>query len=280
VIERRQWLDADILTLGMAADEARRALGDAVVTYVRVHTATPGDLVRATPVPEAASEVRLYGTPATLDEAVAAVRALKALAGSRRVAAFSLADLAARAAAGWGDLRDALRLLAAAGLSDVAELPVDRLDDLTGSVQALVDAGVPPQRITVSQPVGTGKLELIERVEAASAHHACIRRFAPLPRVAPVDKPTTGYDDVRMVALSRLALADTRGSAGPLSIEVGWDLYGPKLAQVALTFGADHLDAVAATSDDTLGPRRRAVEDVERNIRAAGFEPREHRPSA
>jgi aminodeoxyfutalosine synthase len=132
----------------------------------------------------------------------------------------------------------------------------------------------------VSQPIASRKLELVDRVRAASARHACVLRFAPLPRVAPIDKPTTGYEDVRMVALSRLALSDTRGPAGRLSIEVDWTLYGPKLAQVALTFGADHLDAVAATSDDALGPRRRTVEDVERNIRAAGFEPREHRPPA
>jgi aminodeoxyfutalosine synthase len=280
VIAPRQWLDADILTLGMAADEARRALGDAVVTYVRVHTLTAGELARATTVPEAASEVRLYETPDTLDEAVAVVHALKGVAGPRRVVAFSMADLETRAREGWGDLRHVLRRLAAAGLSDVAELPVDRLDDLTESVQSLADTGVRPQRITVSQPVGSRKLELIDRVRAASGRHPWILRFAPLPRVAPIDKPTTGYDDVRMIALSRLTLSETRGPAGRLSIEVDWTLYGPKLAQVALTFGADHLDAVAATSDETLGPRRRTVEDVERNIRAAGFEPREHRPPA
>jgi 2-iminoacetate synthase ThiH len=98
-------------------------------------------------------------------------------------------------------------------------------------------------------------------------------RYAPLPRVAPIEKPTTGYDDVRMVALARLAL-------GATSIEVDWSQYGPKLAQVALTFGADHLDSVSAENDTSLGPRRGTVEDVERNIRAAGFEPREYRPRA
>jgi 2-iminoacetate synthase ThiH len=82
-----------------------------------------------------------------------------------------------------------------------------------------------------------------------------------------------------MVALSRLAFDDVK-IYGPVSIEVDWSLYGPKLAQVALTFGADHVDAVTATSDVALGPRRATVEDVERNIRAAGFEPREYRPAA
>jgi aminodeoxyfutalosine synthase len=107
-------------------------------------------------------------------------------------------------------------------------------------------------------------------VKAAIAEHPSIRRYAPLPRVAPIDKPTTGYDDVRMVALARLAL-------GAISIEVDWTLYGPKLAQVALTFGADHLDGVSAENDTSMGPRRGTVEDVERNIRTAGFEPKEDR---
>ncbi len=65
----------------------------------------------------------------------------------------------------------------------------------------------------------------------------------------------------------------------PIAIEVDWLLYGPKLAQVALTFGADFLDAVPATSDESMGRRRQTVEDVERNIRAAGFEPEEYRPA-
>lgn len=279
-MELQEWLDADILSLGMQADQTRRARAGVVVTYVRVHTVTPAELASGVTVPDAASEVRLYDTPGTLDEAVAAVHALKTLAGSRRVVAFSMADIESRVREGWGSLHEALQRLAAAGLSDVAELPVDRLQELSQSVQALVDAGVRPQRITVSRPVGDRKLELVDRVRGAISRHPSILRFSPLPRIAPVDKPTTGYDDVRMVALSRLALSEVSGPAGPLSIEVDWTLYGPKLAQVALTFGADHLDAVAATSDTALGPRRATVEDVERNIRAAGFEPREYRPSA
>ena len=110
---------------------------------------------------------------------------------------------------------------------------------------------------------------LEELRKRARPRHTESHSFDPLARVPPVDKPTTGYDDVRMVAMSRLALKDV--GAVPISIEVDWTLYGPKLAQVALTFGADHLDAVPATSDPQLGPRRATVEDVERNIRAAGF---------
>jgi aminodeoxyfutalosine synthase len=263
-------LEADVLTLGMAADEVRReATGTNVVTYLRVHVVTAPNPASALVIPEQASELRCYGTPESLDDALAQVRALAQAAGSRRVAAFSMADLESR---GWVS-SGALEAMAAAGLADVAELPVDQLPDLTRSIAALRQAGIVPQRITTAHPIGDRKIELINRVRAAVAEHPTVRRYAPLPRVAPIDKPTTGYDDVRMVALARLAL-------GATSIEVDWSVYGPKLAQVALTFGADHLDGVSAENDTPLGPRRGAVADVERNIRAAGFEPREYRPHA
>ena len=263
-------LSADVLTLGMAADEVRRTeLPAQVVTYLRVQAVTAADLAGAVVVHDAASELRLYETPKSLDEAVAQVRALKRVAGPRRVAAFSMADLIER---GWAERVDSLRALVDAGLDDVAELAVDQIADLSRAIQSLRAVGADPQRITVRHPVGEQRLDIIPRVQRAFEDHASMRRFAPLPRVAPVDKPTTGYDDVRMVALARLALRQR-------SIEVDWSLYGPKLAQVALTFGADHLDAVSASDETVLGPRRGTVEDVERNIRAAGFEPREYRPT-
>jgi hypothetical protein len=269
VSDVRQMLDADVLTLGMAADHARRALtGSNLVSYLRVHVVQPAQLASPLVVPAHAAEVRLYGTPESLDEAVIQVRTLARAAGPRRVAAFSMAAIEAR---GWAT-PDALTTLAEAGLMDVAELPVDQLSDLPGAIARLRDAGMDPRRITTAHPVGD-RIGIIDRVTAAVAKHPSVRRYAPLPRVTPVEKPTTGYDDVRMVALARLALDAT-------SIEVDWSLYGPKLAQVALTFGADHLDGVSAENDTTLGPRRGTVEDVERNIRAAGFEPREERVTA
>jgi hypothetical protein len=263
-------LDADVLTLGMAADEARRAMtGTNVVTYLRVRVVDAAELATGVVIPDDAAEVRLYGTPESLDDALAQVRALAQAAGSRRLAAFSMAAIEA---GGWATV-DALKALADAGLMDVAELPVDQVPDLSRAISLLRQAGMDPRRITTSHPVGDRKMEIIDRVTAAITAHPSVRRYAPLPRVVPVDKPTTGYGDVRMVALARLAL-------GATSIEVDWSLYGPKLAQVALTFGADHLDGVSAENDTSLGPRRGTVEDVERNIRAAGFEPREERVGA
>jgi aminodeoxyfutalosine synthase len=260
-------LEADVLTLGMAADEARRAVtGSNLVTYLRVHVVKAVDVANPAAIPEPASEVRIYGTPLSFEDAVAQVRAIRQVAGARRLAAFSMAEIEAR---GWAT-GDALSALARAGMMDVAELPADQLGDLSRAIATLRQAGIEPRRITTTHPAGDRKIEVIERVKAALAEHPSIRRYAPLPRVAPIDKPTTGYDDVRSIALARLAL-------GATSIEVDWSLYGPKLAQVALTFGADHLDGVSADNDLSMGPRRGTIEDVERNIRAAGFEPREER---
>ena len=260
----------------MRADEVRRAQpGGSVVTYLRVYQVSEADLGGALSA-DAAVEVRLYHTPISLEEAIAQVQSLTRLAAPRRAVAYSLAHIEQRAAGGWGSLPAVLQKLVAAGLADFAEVPVDLLADLPRSLQHTAEAGLRLTRLTVSNPVGSRQLELLATVRTGLEQLPSVIRFAPLPRVAPADKPTTGYDDVRMVALSRLALSDAQ-IRRPVSIEVDWSLYGPKLAQVALTFGADHLDAVPATSDPALGPRRATVEDVERNIRAAGFEPQEYR---
>jgi aminodeoxyfutalosine synthase len=79
--------------------------------------------------------------------------------------------------------------------------------------------------------------------------------------------PTTGYDDVKRVALARLAVHNIP------SIQIDWALYGPKLAQIALTVGADDVDAVSAEPETSEGRRRAPLEEIRRNIRAAGQEP-------
>ena len=96
---------------------------------------------------------------------------------------------------------------------------------------------------------------------------AVIRAFAPLPRAFNAAVPTTGYDDVKRVALARLMVDNIA------SIQVDWSLYGPKLAQVALTVGADDVDAVSPEAETGEGRRRTPLEEIRRNIRAASQEP-------
>ena len=94
-----------------------------------------------------------------------------------------------------------------------------------------------------------------------------LRAFAPLPRRVNPAVPTTGYDDVKRVALARIVVDNVP------SIQVDWSLYGPKLAQVALTVGADDVDAVSAEDETSEGRRRAPLEEIRRNIRAAAQEP-------
>ncbi len=72
---------------------------------------------------------------------------------------------------------------------------------------------------------------------------------------------------MRTVAVARLVC-----STIPY-IQVDWPLYGPKLAQVALMYGANDVDGVAATDAAGLGARRSPIEDIRRQIRAAAGEP-------
>jgi hypothetical protein len=269
----------NILTLGMRADEARRRSGSSRVYYQRVHVLRMADVRDGLTIPEPASEVRLLEAPASVDDALNAVRAVKEAAGPRLVTAFSLAEIAARIREGWGDWRTTLTKLSAAGMMDFAETPVDLLDDLNELVAMARSAGFTVERLTTARAVGDRQPDILERIRRCVSEIGGIARVNPLPRNVPLDKPTTGYQDVRMVALTRLALHDI-SEGRPAFVEVDWSLYGPKLAQVALTFGADFLDAVPATTDESLGRRRGTVEDVERNIRAAGFEPQEYRPSS
>jgi aminodeoxyfutalosine synthase len=113
------------------------------------------------------------------------------------------------------------------------------------------------------------RLAIVERARDLQALVGGFLAFAPLPRVTSVTAPTTGYEDVKQIAIARLVAGNIP------SIQVDWALYGPKLAQVALTVGADDVDGVAARDPGTLGLRRSALEEIRGNIRAAGLEPAE-----
>ena len=259
---------SDILALGVLADEARRAHAGATATYARVFELDVAGLTTPVVVPCAATEVRLRGVPASLPEALRAVEAARSWAGPRVLSGFSLADLATRAGEGWGGLAAAAAALRSAGLDAVAEVPVDRISDLVATVRPALDAGLLVPRVTLDHPVSVrGRVAMLLSIRTLQDATGALTACAPLPRHVPDGVPTTGYDDVRMVALARLALETVP------SIQVDWALYGPKLAQVALTFGADDLDGVSPVDDDTQGRRRAAVEEIRRNIEAAGLTP-------
>ena len=102
-------------------------------------------------------------------------------------------------------------------------------------------------------------------VRALQKATGAVRSFAPLARAVDAAAPTTGYDDSKLVALARLALDNVP------SIQIDWRLYGPKLAQVALLFGADDVDAVSPLDETGEGRRRAPLEEIRRNIVAASL---------
>jgi aminodeoxyfutalosine synthase len=117
----------------------------------------------------------------------------------------------------------------------------------------------------LQKPWKGSRADYILEVRTIIEQFPSIQTVAPLPREQSIAVPTTGYDDVRAVALARLGLPTVK------RIQVDWSQYGPKLAQVALTFGANDLDRVSRVDDQSLGRRRTSVEDVRRNVAAAGF---------
>jgi len=256
----------DIITLGMRADEVRRQRHAARTTFVRVAN-VPADAAVPPAWPAATGEIRIVGVPASRSAAVERVREVAARANGIPVSAFSLADLEQLAGRERLTLRAVLEELRAAGLELVAEAPFDQLQDARRSIEEVNIAGLSLARLTIQQLLSADVPPLLKRVADLQHAVAVIRAFAPLPRTMNPALPTTGFDDVKRVALARLVVDNVP------SIQVDWALYGPKLAQVALTVGADDVDAVSADDDVSQGPRRTPLEEIRRNIRAAGQEP-------
>jgi aminodeoxyfutalosine synthase len=256
----------DIISLGMAADDVRRQRHGTRTTFVRVATVA-ADVGAPAAHPPAAGEVRIAGVPKSRSAAIERVREVTAVAGGAVVTGFSLADLESLSAQEGVTLRALLEELRAAGMELVAEAPIDRLQDARRSIEEVNIAGLALARLTVEQSPSDDPMPLLKRVADLQRAVAVIRAFAPLPRRVNAAAPTTGYDDVKHVALARIVADNVP------SIQVDWSLYGPKLAQVALTVGADDVDGVSPEDETTAGRRRAPLEEIRRNIRAAGLEP-------
>ncbi len=256
----------DIISIGMVADDARRARHGNRTTFVRVAEVS-ADPHADIAWPPAAGEIRISGTPATRAAAIDRVARVSAAAAGVPLSGFSLADLEQLSARDGVTLRALLEELHGAGLELVAEAPVDRLQDPRRSIEEVNIAGLALARLTVEQTPDADPMPLLKTVAELQRAVAVVRAFAPLARRLNPAVPTTGYDDVKRVALARIVCDNVP------SIQVDWARYGPKLAQVALTVGADDVDGVSAVEDTGEGRRRAPLEDIRRNIRAAGQEP-------
>jgi aminodeoxyfutalosine synthase len=256
----------DIIAIGMLADEARRRRHGARTTFVRV-ASVAADPDAPIARPAGAGEIRIDGVPASRVAAIDRVRQVIAAAAGTPVSAFSLADLEQLASRDGVGLRLLLEELRAAGLELVAEAPIDRLQAPRRSIEEINIAGLTLARLTVHCLPAADITPLLKSVADLQRGVAIIRAFAPLPRVMNPAVPTTGYEDLKHVALARLVVDNVP------SIQVDWSLYGPKLAQVALTVGADDVDGVSTEDDRGEGRRRAPLEEIRRNIRAASQEP-------
>lgn len=258
----------DILTLGMLADDLRRSLHGAEATYVRVSDVSLLSPAAAGSLQPAAREIRVAVPAADLGRHGEALAAVVAAAGGVPVSACSLADLESAAGGTGGALEGLCRTLREAGVSAVAEAPVDLLADPETAWAAVRAAGLAVARVTVARNTDVdGRIAIFKRLAAIQRAGGGVRSYAPLARTWTPGAPSTGYEDVRHVALARLLAPDIP------SIQVDWALYGPKLAQVALTVGADDVDGVTAGDEAPEGRRRAPLEEVLRNIRAAALTP-------
>lgn len=259
--------DMDLVSVGARGEDARRAVTGDTVTFARVA------VIEADPsgAPDEAGEIRVVGAPVSVAEARERVRAAAARAGGVPVTAFALHDLLSLCGGSIEALETFARALVEDGLAAVAEVRFDEVpgdDILAAALRALARAGLGAWRATVGvAATGADRLDLIERAVALQAATSAFRAFAPLPRVDRHDTPSTGYDDVKTVAIARLWCTDIE------RIQVDWPLYGPKLAQVALAFGANDIDGVSPVDTLNLGSRRAPLEDIRRQITAAGASP-------
>lgn len=257
--------DRNVVAVGARGDDERRRRHGAKTTFVRVFEVHTDAVPASLPAGVTAGEIRVIGKPSSVAAAVASVQSARAVAGSVPLTAYSVADLLALAGGNLASLTDLAGRLYAAGLAQVTEAPIDLLPDPVEALRAIRAGGLEVPRLTV-QHAPENPLHLAALARDVQAAIGGVRAFAPLPRVTSVAQPTTGYDDVRQIAVSRLVVDNIA------SIQVDWALYGPKLAQVALTMGADDVDGVSPLEGD-LGRRRSPIEEIRGNITAAGLEP-------
>ena len=254
----------DLIALGMAADSVRRRRHGDRVTFVQIVEAPLGGTLPEAPLPERTGELRVTGRPESEVAAVSAIREAVAYAGVVPVTGFSFADLDEVSGHDLGRLGDLLVALREAGLAQLGEVSAQGLHDPEAALALLRDSGVVAARLTLGTATGTGGVSLMRQVASWPGVGDVCRSLAALPRVGP-SPSSTGYADLRQVALARLLVDNIE------SIQVDWALYGPKLAQVALTFGADDVDAVPVVGVEEQGWRRSTGEVIRRNIAGAGF---------
>ena len=165
---------ADILSLGMLADEVRRARVGDTVTYSRVVELASGDSSASGASGAAGAEMRISSLPNSLDEAEALIAEARMLAGPQLLSGFSLAEILDRH---WGKPVDVLKRLKRAGLDAIAEAPIDRLHDAEDALAACKEAGLPVRCLSLQSPIAATAGRCGSSISATWSRSS--RRLAP-----------------------------------------------------------------------------------------------------
>ena len=253
----------NLLRLGALADERRRRESGDRVTFVRVLEVRLDEELDSLKVPDTAGEVRIVGCSDSIDNVVQNVLRIASLSNQVPVTGFRLEDLVSLCAHEPGRFERLLSNLKQSGLARVAEVSIDSDIDVIW-IERCVRTGLPINTAVIQDSVLPSEV-LANRIKGWNREYG-IQAFSPLPMNLSLE-PTTGYKDVHRVALARLLVDNIP------SIQVDWRLYGPKLAQVALAFGANDVDRVSPFDTLEDGRRRGPLEEINKNIRAASLEP-------
>jgi hypothetical protein len=254
----------DLVAIGALAGPRQAARQ--TVTFGRVLSLLPGQ-VDPPAQPYKAGEIRLAAGASSIEDLERQLEAVSRWTADAPILLDTFESLLALSGPDPQELAAVSARLKRKGVAGVARLCLDlSVDDsrLGAQVEAMRAAGLKLCCLAVHQTDGPGRLPIIERAVSLQEGIGGFEAFAPLPRVDDPGLPSTGYDDVRTVAVARLRCTSIS------RIQLDWQLYGPKLAQVAILFGASDLDAVSAFEDVSNGPRRTPLADIRRQIEAAG----------
>ena len=253
----------NLLRLGALADDRRRCETGARVTFVRGFEVILGEEFDSRKIPGTAGEVRISGCSDSIENVIQDVQRVVSLSGRVQVTGFKLEDLVSLCD---GELERFERLISGlkqSGLTCVSEVSVDSDIDVNW-IKCCVGMGLPNNSAVIQNSVLSADV-VANRIKGWN-HDYGIRAFSPLPKnLRP--GPSTGYKDVQRVALARVLVDNIP------SIQVDWGLYGPKLAQVALAFGANDVDRVSPFDSLENGRRRGPLEELKKNIHAVSLEP-------
>lgn len=253
----------NLLRLGALADERRRRESGTRVTFVRVLEVALNEKRDNQKIPDTAGEVRIIGCPDSIDNAVLEVQRIVSLSGQVPVTGFRLEDLVSLCANEPDRFERLLLNLKRSGLAGLSEVSVDSQIDVIW-IERCVEAGIPINSAVIQDTELPADVAA-NRIKGWN-HNYGIQVFSPLPKKLKLE-PTTGYKDLHRVALARVLVDNIP------SIQIDWRLYGPKLAQVALAFGANDLDRVSPFDTLENGRRRSPLEEIKQNILAASLKP-------